>query len=206
MTGISHLVLEVDDPAAAEAFYAAAFDLGDAVRVRQADADSSGFRGYSISLIASQPSDVDALAASAIAAGATEVKPVQKSFWGYGGVVSAPDGTLWKLVSQSKKDTGPATGKHDDLVVLLGVEDVKASRAFYEEQGLAAGKSFGGKYAEIETGRAVKLSLYPRKAAAKDAGVDPAGSGSHRVVLVGSAGPVTDPDGYVWESPPGTEG
>ncbi len=200
MSGIAHLTLEVDDPVAAEAFYREAFDLGDAVRFRKAEGESSGFRGYSISLIAAQPSDVDALAASAIAAGATEVKPVQKGFWGYGGVVSAPDGTLWKLVSQAKKDTGPGTGRHDDLVVLLGVDDVKASKAFYVEQGLAAGKSFGGKYAELETGSTVKLSLYPRKAAAKDAGVPEAGSGSHRIVLTGSVGPVTDPDGYEWEA------
>jgi uncharacterized glyoxalase superfamily protein PhnB len=204
MSGIAHLTLEVDDPAAAEAFYREAFDLGDAVRVRQAEGTSSGFRGYSISLVAAQPSDVDALAASAIAAGATEVKPLQKSFWGYGGVVSAPDGTLWKLVSQAKKDTGPGTGRHEDLVVLLGVDDVKASKAFYVEQGLTAGKGFGGKYAEIETGSTVKLSLYPRKAAAKDAGVPEEGSGSHRLVLAGSVGPLTDPDGYEWE-PSGTE-
>ena len=39
----------------AEAFYREAFDLGDAVRVRQSDGESSGFRGYSISLIAAQP-------------------------------------------------------------------------------------------------------------------------------------------------------
>ncbi len=42
-------------PGAAAAFYARAFDLGDAVRFRQAEGESSGFRGYSISLIASQP-------------------------------------------------------------------------------------------------------------------------------------------------------
>ncbi len=89
-------------------------------------------------------------------------------------------------------------------MVLLGVDDVKASKAFYVEHGLTAGKSFGGKYAELETGSAVKLSLYPRKAAAKDAGVDEPGGGSHRIVLTGSVGPLTDPDGYVWE-PVGNE-
>lgn len=203
-TGIAHVTLEVDDPDAAAGFYAAAFDLGDAVRLRRAEAPSSGFRGYSISLVAAQPGDVDRLTASALAAGAVEVKPVQKSFWGYGGVLRAPDGTLWKMVSQSKKDSGPVSGAYDDLVVLLGVDDVKASKAFYVEHGLTAGKSFGGKYAELETGSTVKLSLYPRTAAAKDAGVDQAGSGSHRIVLSGSAGPLTDPDGYVWE-PEGNE-
>jgi predicted lactoylglutathione lyase len=194
------LVIETDDPAGTEAFLATAFGVGDAVRVRQNAAPTSGFRGYSISLIVAQPSNVDALVRSALDAGATEVKPVKKSMWGYGGVVQAPDGTLWKIVSQSKKDSGPATRQIDDVVLLLGVDDVKASRAFYEERGLSVAKSFGGKYAEFDTGPRVKLALYPRKAAAKDAGVPAEGSGSHRLVLLGSAGEFTDPDGYAWES------
>ena len=42
----------------------------------------------------------------------------------------------------------------------------------------------------------VKLGLYSRKALAKDAGVAPEGSGSHRLVIGGAA--FTDPDGFVW--------
>ena len=69
-------------------------------------------------------------------------------------------------------------------MLLLGVDDVKATKQFYADRGLALGKSFGSKYAEFDTpGSAVKLALYPRKAAAKDAGVDPEGSGSHRIVV-----------------------
>ena len=137
----------------------------------------------------SQPSTVDALVRSALDAGATEVKPVTKSFWGYGGAVQAPDGTLWTIASSSKKDTGPATREVDEVVLLLGVEDVKATKAFYAEHGLAVGKSFGSKYVEFDTpGSAVKLALYSRKAAAKNAGVDPEGSGSHRIVIAGDAG------------------
>lgn len=196
---IDSLVIEASDPAGTEAFLAAAFGLGDVVRVRQSDAPTSGFRGFSISLIVSQPSTVDALVRSALDAGATEVKSVRRSLWGYGGVVAAPDGTLWKVVSQSKKDTGPATREIDAVVLLLGVEDVKASRAFYVERGLAAGRSFGGKYAELDTGSRVKLALYPRKAAAKDAGVPVDGSGSHRIVVRGSTGGFTDPDGFAWD-------
>ena len=194
------LVIEAEDPAATEAFHAAAFGLGDRIRVRPADAPTSGFRGYSISVVLAQPSGVDALVRSALEAGAREVKPAKKSMWGYGGVVEAPDGTLWKVVSQSKKDTGPTTREIEDVVLLLGVADVKASRAFYEERGLSVAKSFGGKYAEFDTGPRVKLALHPRKAAAKDAGVHAVGSGSHRLVLVGSGGAFTDPDGYRWES------
>src|SRR5262245_45040613 len=99
---IESIVIETSDPAATDAFHAA-LGLGDVVRTRESDAPTTGFRGFTISLIASQPSTVDALVRSALDAGATEVKPVSKSMWGYGGVVDAPDGTLWKVVSQSKK-------------------------------------------------------------------------------------------------------
>ena len=201
MTGIESLVLEVEDTAAAEAFYKEAFDLGDVVTVRQSSAPTSGFRGLTVSLVVSQPSTVDALVRSALDAGATELKPVKKSFWGYAGVVRAPDGTIWKVATSAKKDTGPATRDVDEVVLLLAVEDVKATKQFYAEKGMPVGKSFGGKYAEFDTpGAAVKLALYPRKAAAKDAGVDPAGSGSHRLVVTGDAGAFTDPDGFVWEA------
>jgi predicted lactoylglutathione lyase len=201
MAGIESVALEVDDPAAAEVFYKAAFDLGDAVQVRASDAPTSGFRGFTLSLVVSQPSTVDALVQSALDAGATTLKPVRKSFWGYGGVVQAPDGTIWKVASSSKKDTGPATRQVDDVVLLLGVEDVKATRQFYVDRGLAVGKSFGSKYVEFDTpGSALKLALYSRRAAAKDAGVDPAGTGSHRVVIGSAAAPCTDPDGFVWET------
>jgi predicted lactoylglutathione lyase len=201
MTGIQSLVLEVEDTAAAESFYKEAFELGDVLNVRESGAPTSGFRGFTVSLVVSQPGTVDALVRSALDAGASELKPVKKSFWGYAGVVQAPDGTIWKVATSAKKDTGPATREVDEVVLLLGVEDVKATKQFYADKGLSVGKSFGGKYAEFDTpGAAVKLALYPRKAAAKDAGVDPAGSGSHRIAVAGDAGAFTDPDGFVWES------
>jgi predicted lactoylglutathione lyase len=201
MTGIQSLVLEVEDTAAAESFYKEAFELGDVLSVRESSAPTSGFRGFTVSLVVSQPGTVDALVRSALDAGASELKPVKKSFWGYAGVVQAPDGTIWKVATSAKKDTGPATREVDEVVLLLGVEDVKATKQFYADKGLSVGKSFGGKYAEFDTpGAAVKLALYPRKAAAKDAGVDPAGSGSHRIAVAGDAGAFTDPDGFVWES------
>ena len=128
------------------------------------------------------------------------LKPVEKSFWGYGGVVQAPDGTIWKVATSSKKDTGPATREVDEVVLLLGVDDVKATKQYYVDRGLAVGKSFGSKYVEFDTtGSAVKLALYSRRAAAKDAGVSPEGSGSHRIVIGSDADAFTDPDGFVWE-------
>jgi predicted lactoylglutathione lyase len=204
MTGIASIAIEADDATAAEAFYKEAFDLGDTLSVRESQESTSGFRGFTVSLVVAQPSTVDALVRSALDAGANEVKPVSKSFWGYGGSIQAPDGTLWTIASSSKKDTGPATREVDDVVLLLGVEDVKATKAFYVERGLAVGKSFGSKYVEFDApGAAVKLALYSRKAAAKNAGVDPEGSGSHRLVIVGDSGIFTDPDGFVWEGKTG---
>jgi hypothetical protein len=47
---------------------------------------------------------------------------------------------------------------------------------------------------------AIELVLYGRGAAAKDAGVSPDGTGSHRIVISSDAGPFTDPDGFVWEA------
>jgi uncharacterized glyoxalase superfamily protein PhnB len=198
---IDSVTLEASDAAAAEAFYERAFGLGEVLKVRESQEPTSGFRGFTLSLVVGQPSTVDSLVQSALGAGATVLKSVKKSFWGYGGVVQAPDGTIWKVATSSKKDTGPATREVDQVVLLLGVEDVKATKQFYVDQGLAVGKSFGSKYVEFDTpGSAVKLALYSRKAAAKDAGVPADGTGSHRIVVAGGAGPFTDPDGFAWQS------
>src|SRR3954470_17833534 len=136
MAAIDSVVLEVADPAAAEDFYAAAFGLGDAVRVRATEAPTTGFRGFTLSLVVSQPGTVDSLLGSALAAGATTLKPAAKSFWGYGGVVQAPDGAIWKVATSAKKDTGPVTRQVDEIALLLGVADVKASKRFYVDRGL----------------------------------------------------------------------
>ncbi|MBB6421439.1 glyoxalase [Streptomyces sp. AK010] len=198
MTSIASVTLEVDDPAAADRFYSAAFGLGDRLRLRASEEPTSGFRGFTLSLVVSQPADVDALLDAAVQAGATTLKPAAKSLWGYGGVVQAPDGTIWQLASSSKKNTGPATKQVDEFVLLLGVEDVKASKQFYVEHGLAVGKSFGGKYVEFASEGPVKLALYKRSGLAKVAGVSPDGTGSHRLAVGSDAGPFTDPDGFAW--------
>ena len=203
MTTIDAVDLGVDDPAASEIFYKTAFDLDDRVRVHASEEPTGGFRGFTLSLVVSQPSNVDALVGAALDGGATTLKPAKKGFWGYGGVVQAPDGAIWKVATSSKKDTGPASREVDEVVLLLGVEDVKATKQFYVDHGLEVGKSFGSKYVEFTSpGSALKLALYGRRAAAKDAGVAPEGSGSHRIVVVSDAGAFTDPDGFAWESVP----
>lgn len=200
-TSIDSIILEVADPAAAEAFYAAAFDLRERLRLRASEAPTSGFRGFTLSLVVSQPADVDILVSAALAAGATALKPVAKSLWGYGGSVQAPDGTIWKVATSKKKDHGRATGQIDQIVLLLGAEDVPASKRFYLEHGLTVAKSFARSYVEFAAPDAqIKLALYKRRALAKDAGVSPEGSGAHRLLIGSPAGPFTDPDGFTWQA------
>lgn len=199
MTHIDHLIIETPDPQAARDFHAAAFSPDLPLRFRASDAPTSGFRGFHLSLTMAQPADVDGLVESALAAGATAVKPVARSLWGYGGVLQAPDGTIWKVVSSSKRNKRPASRAIEGIVLLLGVEDVAASKAFYVERGFAVARSFGRKYVEFEPGTGpVTLGLLPRKALAKDAGVPVAGSGAHRLALAGGD-PASDPDGFAWE-------
>lgn len=201
MASIESVTLEVTDPTEVDRFYTDAFGLGPEIRLRVSEAPTTGFRGFTLSLTVSQPGTVDSLIGAALDAGASALKPAAKSFWGYGGVVRAPDGTIWKVATSAKKDTGPATRRIDRIVLLLGVADVAASKRFYRDRGLTVAKSFGRKYVEFATGSSpVTLALYGRRALAKDAGVAPDGSGSHRLVIGGDGGPFTDPDGFVWEA------
>jgi catechol 2,3-dioxygenase-like lactoylglutathione lyase family enzyme len=200
MTSIESITLDVADTAVAGRFYTAAFGPDVPLRFTSTGAPTDGFRGFTLSLIVSQPADVKALIGAADDAGATTLKPVTKSLWGYGGVVRAPDGTIWKVATSAKKDKGPATRRVDQVVLLLGAEDVAASKRFYTGRGLTVAKSFG-KYVEFAAAASpVKLALYRRGALAKDAGVPPEGSGSHRVAIGGDAGSFMDPDGFEWHT------
>jgi predicted lactoylglutathione lyase len=201
MTSIESITLEVADVVAAGHFYTAAFGLDGQIRLRASAAPTTGFRGFTLSLTVSQPATVSGLIGAALEAGATPLKPVTKSFWGYGGVVRAPDGTIWKVATSEKKDTGPASRQIDQIVLLLGVADVAGSKRFYVDRGLAVAKSFGRKYVEFATPSSpLKLALYGRHALAKDAGVTPDGTGSHRLMIRSDAGSFADPDGFAWEA------
>lgn len=199
MPALQHVTIEALDAAGTERFVASAFGLGERVHARESDAATTGFRGFTLSLVVEQPSTVDRLVDAALDEGATSPKPPAKSLWGYGAAVQAPDGTIWTLASSSKKDTGPATDQVDDLVLQLGVADVAASSRFYSDRGFTVAKSYGKRYVEFDTGP-VTLALYKRGALAKLAGVPAEGSGSHCLVIGGDSEPFTDPDGYVWES------
>ena len=201
MPRIDSVTVETPDPAAADAFHAAAFGPGVPVKARSSEGPTTGFRGCTLSLVVSQPSTVDSLMGTAVEAGATALKPAKKSLWGYGGVLRSPDGTIWTVASSSKKDTGPATREVDEFVVQLGVDDVAASKRFYVERGLEVAKSYGRKYVRFESPSSpVAMALYGRRALAKTVGVSPDGAGSHRIVVDSEVGPFTDPDGFVWQA------
>lgn len=140
MTSFESVTIEVADTAAATAFYTA-LGLGAHIDVRASEEPTTGFRGFALSLVAAQPGDVDALIGAALDAGATTLKPATKSFWGYGGVIQAPDGTICKVASSKKKDSAPAARKFDQVALLLGVADVKASKRFYVDRASPPGRA-----------------------------------------------------------------
>ena len=99
MAFIESVTLEVADLTAADRFYTAAFGLGPQVCLRAAEEPTAGFRGFTLSLTVSQPATVNGLIGAALDAGASPLKLAAKSFWGYGGVVRAPDGFAWQTAS-----------------------------------------------------------------------------------------------------------
>jgi predicted lactoylglutathione lyase len=200
-TSIAAVTLEVADLEAARRFYSA-FGVDPYLHLRASQAHSTGFRGFTLALTVSGPATVDGFIGAAVDAGATVLKPAAKSLWGYSGVLQAPDGTIWKIATSAKKDTGPDTREIDEVVLLIGVEDVKATKQFYVGRGMTVTKSVGSMYVEFAPGRShpVKLALYRRRALAKDLGVPADGTGSHRIVLGSTADAFTDPDGFVWEA------
>lgn len=201
---ITNVILEAEDVDAATAFYEA-LGLADRIQSTGASAPTGGFGGYTLSLVVAGPAQVDGYVRAATQTGAELVKEPSKSLWGYGGAFRAPDGSVWTVASSSKKDQRPAEMCYDDLVLLLGVRDVKESKRFYAEQGLSVAKGFGGKYVEFETD-GIQLALQPRRAVAKNAGVEDDGdSGSHGLTVISDAGSFADPDGFSWDERPGQD-
>ncbi len=108
MTAITSVALEVPDAEAAAAFYAA-FGVGDHVGFRTSEAPTTGFRGYTLSLVVSRPNIVDTSIGAALDGGATPLKPAKKRFWGTGshgivigsdaGAFTDPDGFAWETAT-----------------------------------------------------------------------------------------------------------
>lgn len=74
--------------------------------------------------------------------------------------------------------------------------------ATIEAADLTAADSFYAAAFGLGSQVRVKLALYGRRALAKDVGVAPDGTGSHRLIIGSDAGPFTDPDGFAWEAAP----
>ena len=161
MTSIDAVTLEVADLAAADAFYSAAFDLGDRLALRASDAPTSGYRGFTMALGVSQPATVDALIGAAVdAEGGDAAEAAKEVGVGLRRRGASPNGTVWKASSSAKKNTGPATREIDAIVLLLGVADVAASSNLVE-LGLPVGRSFARKYVEFST-TGIELALLGR--------------------------------------------
>lgn len=148
---------------------------------------TSGFRGYVLASIVNQPAEVKALLDAATANGATVIKPAKKQLFGeFTAVYQAPDGAVWKLAAASKKDTDPVPDppKPTETAIYLGVANPKASKAFYKTLGMSVNHDYGDKFIDftIADGKC-RLGLLPRKALAKDAGVNEHGDGFTALML-----------------------
>lgn len=81
MASLEFVTLGVADPAAAERFYSAAFDEDKLVRLQASEEPTTGFRGYTMSLIVARPADAEGLIAATLDAGAPTLKAAEKSLW-----------------------------------------------------------------------------------------------------------------------------
>ncbi|MGC7096964.1 VOC family protein [Amycolatopsis lurida] len=175
-----------------------------------------------LTYVVDQPSEVEAVLATAVRHGAKVLKPAKKSlFAGYAAVCQAPDGSVWKLTAPTKKDTGPAANPPvpTELVAILGVADPKASKAFYEALGMKVDRDYGAKFIDFQlTPGRPRLGLMNRAALVKDAGADSsratltclvdsrpavdamlAAAESAGGRITDADGEFTDPDGYRWK-------
>ena len=127
MLSLDVVTLGVPEVQAARAFYTSAFsptaaDHGQYVNLDlhgtgqvalytteslAADADvepaTSGFRGYLLNAVVSQPSEVETLLNAAVQGGAQVLKPAKKGFFGgFSAVYQAPDGAIWKVAAPTR--------------------------------------------------------------------------------------------------------
>ena len=185
-------------------FYTAAFGLADQLRLRASDAPTTGFRGFTLTLTVSQPATVRGLIDSAVDAGATPLKPVAKSFWGYGGVMQSTGRD--DLAGRDLGEEGHRRGHREDR---RGRAAARRRRREARPSGSTSSAASRWRRASAASTsssppRRVPSSWRSTGAAhlAKDAGVAPEGTGSHRLVLGSDGGPFTDPDGFAWEAAP----
>lgn len=152
-----------------------------------AEPETSGFRGYVLNCTVNQPSEVEALLDAAARSGAKVLKPPKKMlFAGFSAVFQAPDGAVWKVAAATRKNTGPAGEPPvpTETIAILGVADPEAAKAFYTALGMTVDRDYGNKFIDFRlTPGTCRLGLMPRKALAKDAGVDEDGAGFRAAVF-----------------------
>ncbi|GAB3646707.1 VOC family protein [Streptomyces sparsus] len=148
---------------------------------------TSGFRSYVLTFIVNQPTEVRNVVDAAAEGGAEVLKPAKKSLFGaFSAVYRAPDGAIWKVAAPTGKDTGPAAhpAVPTETAALLGVADMKAAKTFYESLGMKTDKDYKH-YADFHPSAGTcRLGLMPRRALAKDAGVDDAAGGGFRAAVL----------------------
>ncbi|MFD2352077.1 hypothetical protein ACFSTC_26660 [Nonomuraea ferruginea] len=143
-----------------------------------------GFRGYVLTYVVNQPTEVKTLMDAAVRGGAEVLKPAKKALFGsFSGVFRAPDGAIWKLAAATGKDTGPAAESPlpTETTLILGVSAPKASKAFYEALGMSVDRDYGSKYIDFHPAAgAARLCLMEGGVLARDAGTAKDGDGFPR--------------------------
>ncbi|WP_079166705.1 hypothetical protein [Streptomyces oceani] len=113
---------------------------------------TSGFRGYVLSYVLTQPTGVRTVREEAVRGGANTLKPAKKALFGsYSAVFRAPDGSVWKLAASTGEDTGPAatSPRPTETTLILGVRDPKTAKTFYEALGMRTDRDYGSKYVDF---------------------------------------------------------
>lgn len=151
-----------------------------------------GFRGYAVSYVLDQPAEVRRLEQTAREHGATVLKPVKKGlFGGFAGYLQSPDGAVWSLAAERRKDSAPPSfpARPSEAGLILGVADPVAWREFYGQLGMTADRDYGSTFVGLAPSTdGWRLSAMPRRALAKDAGVDDTATGFSGLVLHHRAG------------------
>ncbi len=148
MVTIGSVTLDVPDTSAAKSFYN---QRGSTPRVRRRGADAgTGFRGYTLSLVVSSRTSWTR-SSSRTRRRRHRSETGEEESVGVRRRRTGPRRGDLEGRDVVKKNTGPAERRFDDIVLLLGVDDVKASKQFYVDRGLEVAKSYGRKYVEFAT-------------------------------------------------------
>jgi hypothetical protein len=200
MASIESVTLDVADLTAANRFYTGAFGLGTQVRLRASEAPTTGFRGFTLSLTVSQPATVNGLIGAALDAGATSLKPAAKSFGATAASYEPRTGLSGRSRRRRRRTPARPPGRSTrscscwEPRTWPRASGSTLTAAWPWRRALAASTS-SSPLRRVPS----SWALYGRRAAAKDAGVSPEGTGSHRLMVGSDAGPFTDPDGFAWE-------